>query len=287
MKDLIPAVSVIVLTYNHKDYIKQCLENILNQKTSYFFEILIGDDASTDGTSKIVEEYAQCHPDIVRAFIRAENMGPTRNLYDLYERARGKYIASCEGDDFWTDVEKIQIQINYLESHPECMGVTHACKIVDEKGNPSPMQILPWICERSVFRLKDFKGLNLPGQPATLVHRNFFLDSTHDYSIIYRANPVVADRTIILILALQGEIHRLERRMSCYRRVEQNDSMNATNLLFLYNKNVNRMQYELTCSLERYALEEFGVRLHFFRLKAEQMVKFFLKLLLRFLRFWK
>lgn len=265
-------VSVIVLTCNHESYIAQALDSILMQETDFSYEILVGDDASSDGTSDIVRKYAQAYPHSIQAFIRERNLGATRNLYDLLERARGKYIASCEGDDFWSDSQKLQIQVDYLENMPEYSGCAHIVKVVDENGNPLGPEP-KWICQKERYTLKDFKGIYLPGQPASLVHKNFFLDKSHSYTIIYRAHPVIADRTIVLILALQGPIYRLGREMSCYRICQRGSPKGATAAIFHGGRYVNQMQLEFTKQLERYAKEEFGINVNFTWFKLEQFIK--------------
>ncbi len=265
-------VSVIVLTYDHAGFVGQALDSILCQKTSFAYEVLIGDDASTDGTGEIVRAYEQAYPQRVRAFVRTQNIGPTRNLYELFLAARGKYIANCEGDDYWCDDRKLQMQVDFLERHPDYSACTHACRIVDENGIELKGKHLNWVCTKKEYSLTDFRGCYLPGQPATLVHRNFFLDRTHDYSVIYQANSIVADRTIALILAAQGRIRRFPDVMSCYR-VREGGADNATARAFRDNLDVNRMQYEFTCALERYLQEEFGLRVRFPYFKYTQRIK--------------
>lgn len=281
MKDAEIVVSVIVLTYNHKKYIKQALDSILAQKTDYLYEILVGDDASSDGTSAIVQTYAQKYPRVVRVFIRESNLGATNNLYNLFQYAKGKYIANCEGDDFWCDSNKLQRQVDFLEAHPDYSACTHNCCIVNENGVIIENQILPWVCTKEEYTIKDFKGIYLPGQPATLVHHNFFLNKKHDYSIIREASPVIGDRTVVLILSAMGKIRRFPETMSCYR--VSSGTENATSFMFRNNPNVNQMQYELTCKLEQYAHDEFGICLHFTRFKIEQLIKKWIKMLLKYL----
>lgn len=274
-------VSVIVLTYNHKDFIRQALDSILMQVADFPYEILIGDDASSDGTSEIVREYAERYPHCIRAFIREKNLGATKNLYDLYLRARGKYIANCEGDDYWCDVNKLQIQTVYLEENPELIACTHDCWLVDEEGQPKAHQRLPWVSSKAVYTLDDFKGLYLSGHPSTLVHRNFFLDKAHDYSIIYKAHPYIADRTVNIILAAQGKIVHIPKKMSCYRQYSSACACNATTLLFEKNPQVNRMQYDYVCALEEYLKSEFGIRISFRRFKLEHLLKWRIKNLIQ------
>lgn len=122
-----PLVSVCVQTYQHVDYIRECLEGILKQNTSFSFEILLGEDESSDGTREICKEYANKYPEKIRLFLhhRINNIkvnglptGRFNFLTNIYS-SRGKYIALCEGDDYWTDPLKLQKQVDFLEENPE------------------------------------------------------------------------------------------------------------------------------------------------------------------------
>lgn len=127
-----PKVSVILLTYNHEDYIAQSIESILNQETDYDFEILIGEDDSTDDTRKICLEYAKKYPTKIRLFLHhkenkiAANGVPNGkfNLLYLIEMCRGGFIAICEGDDYWHHPQKLQIQTDFMENYPEFTTIT-------------------------------------------------------------------------------------------------------------------------------------------------------------------
>lgn len=264
-----PMVSVIVLTRNHAWCIEQCLCGILSQRTTFLIEILVGDDASTDGTSEILMRYAAQEPERMSIFIRERNIGATRNAYELFCRARGKYLAHCEGDDFWTAGDKLQKQVDFLESHPEYIGCTHNFETVDRKGHPIPVK-LNWVSPKRHYTVRDFKGINLPGQAATWLHRNIFLNPVYDYSIYYRAHPMIGDRTLILLLCAQGDFYRLPEVMSCYRCV----SGSATGREFMNNRNVNLMQYQFTCQLEEYARSVLKMKnIRFTRFKLEQLLK--------------
>ncbi len=116
----IPLVSINMITYNHANFIAQAIEGVLQQKTNFPFELIIGEDCSTDGTREIVFEYQNKHPDIIRVITSDKNVGAKENSYRTRKACQGKYTAFCEGDDYWHHPEKLQKQVDYLESHPEC-----------------------------------------------------------------------------------------------------------------------------------------------------------------------
>ena len=121
-----PVVSVLCMAYNHEKYIRQCLDGFVMQKTEFPFEVLINDDASPDGTAKIIREYEEKYPDIIKPIYQNENQYSKRvNILDdiLFPRAKGKYIALCEGDDCWVDSHKLQRQYDIMEKYPNC----HLC----------------------------------------------------------------------------------------------------------------------------------------------------------------
>lgn len=139
-----PLVSICCITYNHAPYIKDCLEGMLQQQTTFPIEILIHDDASTDGTEEIIREYAQRHPHLIFPLYETENKfsqgyGDKMDIVFNYARAKGRYIAYCEGDDYWTDPLKLQRQVDFLESHADYSVCFHRCShLDDESGRMQP-----------------------------------------------------------------------------------------------------------------------------------------------------
>lgn len=130
-----PLLSVSLITYNQEKYIRQCLDGIMMQETSFPIEVLVHDDASTDGTQDIINEYAKRYPDLIKPLFQKENQYSKGVKIDMefnYQRALGKYIATCEGDDFWTDPHKLQRQVNILEKHPEYSICCHASNLLEE-----------------------------------------------------------------------------------------------------------------------------------------------------------
>lgn len=112
-------LSVGILTYNQVQYIRQCLDAVLMQDVAFDYEIVVGDDASTDGTQEILREYATRYPDKFVLLFGEKNEGISKNYQKVLSASKGKYIALCEGDDYWTDSCKLQVQVDFLESHPD------------------------------------------------------------------------------------------------------------------------------------------------------------------------
>ena len=132
-----PLVSIVCITYNHEQYIKQCLDGFFMQKTNFEYEVLIHDDASTDKTADIIRSYEKKYPSIIKPIYQLENQYSKGvklgNL--LYSLASGKYIAVCEGDDYWTDPLKLQKQVEFLEENPEYVLTCHRYNKLDFENN--------------------------------------------------------------------------------------------------------------------------------------------------------
>lgn len=243
-------VSVIMLTYNHEKYIRQALDSVLTQQTPFQYEVLIGDDASNDGTAQIIQEYVQNVPNQLRAVLRKDNLGATKNLSDLLTLAQGKYLAYLEGDDYWCDTTKLQRQVDFLEQHGAYVGCTHHCRLVDENGELCTRQRLPWIFQKSDYTIQDFKGLVLPGHFSTLMHRNIFRTDVNTWRPVIECDPLIGDRSLALLLASKGPIKKLPETMSCYR---QQHGENATAALYTNNEDCIRNDYLYTKRLEQCA----------------------------------
>ena len=136
-----PVVSVGMITYNHEPYIAQAIEGVLTQETDFPIELVIGEDCSTDRTAEIVGEYQKKHPEIIRIITSDKNVGIKKNGWRTKEACRGKYIAYCEGDDFWHDPRKLQMQVDVMESDPECVlcfSRVRTYDVVEEQFRQSP-----------------------------------------------------------------------------------------------------------------------------------------------------
>lgn len=129
-----PMVSVWMITYNHEKYIAEAIEGVLKQQTQFEFDLIIGEDGSTDGTARIIKEYANKYPNQIKARFNKPNIGMMPNMIKTLQECNGKYIALCEGDDYWTDPLKLQKQVEFLEKNPDYVVCYHDAKIVDQFG---------------------------------------------------------------------------------------------------------------------------------------------------------
>jgi glycosyltransferase involved in cell wall biosynthesis len=154
-----PLVSVHLLTYNHAKFIAQSIESVVNQKTTFPFEIIIGDDCSTDGTSQIVDDYAAQYPALIKVVRGKKNGGPQPNSIRILENCQGKYMAALEGDDYWIDPLKLQKQADFMENNPE-FAICFTNTKVEFFDNDQEPYLLNTNLEKDVFELKDLIAEN-------------------------------------------------------------------------------------------------------------------------------
>ena len=214
-----PLVSIICLTYNQVKYIKQCLDSFLMQKTNFKFEILIHDDASTDGTKEIIEEYVKNYPDIIKTYYENENQYSKGNIIkiikNLYSNANSKYVAQCEGDDFWTDTHKLQKQVDFMEKHPDYSICFHKVKMIFENVNKSP-KIVP--AKTGKYLLSYKKMIQQGFMPSNSIMFRF--DTLKDVILNYPENIYPADWFTNIMVAKHGKIGFINEVMAVYRRNE-------------------------------------------------------------------
>ncbi len=146
-------VSVIVITYNHERYLRQALDSVLAQQTSFDFEVIVSEDCSTDATREIVLDYARRYPERIRTIFSESNVHSPYVVERAIVAARGEYVAFLDGDDYWTSVHKLQKQAEFMDANPGCVLSWHQVRYVDEHGNCLPQQ--PVQLPRSIYTLHD------------------------------------------------------------------------------------------------------------------------------------
>ncbi len=163
-------VSVCMITYNHEKFISEAIEGVLMQKTTFPIELIIGEDCSTDTTRSICIDYQKNYPEIIKLQLPETNKGMMRNFIENMQAATGKYIALCEGDDYWTDPYKLQKQVDFLDANEEYSFCFHDNIILNQKTGEKRIRI----GERLIDRTVDLKSIILEKNmaTATLVFRN-------------------------------------------------------------------------------------------------------------------
>lgn len=237
-----------MLTYNHEKYIRQAIDSILMQQVNFDYEIIIGDDASIDKTPEIINEYQKKYPDKIKAILRKENLGPTRNGYGIKMMAKGKYIAVLEGDDFWIDKNKLQKQVDFLEKNQEYIGCANKYLKVTEEGSPLKVRYASNVHYNKKFTMDDFlrNRANKLFQSASLFYRNIYINSKQDFTIFYRAHHMIGDGTLLSILLDQGDFFVFKEQMSAYRTKRTPNADNAVSIM-------SRNPMDYTKSVLKYA----------------------------------
>lgn len=204
-------VSINCITYNHEKYIAEAIESFLMQETNFEFEIVIGEDCSTDNTRNIVQTYAKKYPEKIVLVTSEKNVGMQENERRIYLKSRGKYIADCEGDDYWTDPHKLQKQIDYMESHPTCTLCFHNANRVDIKGRLKGTMISEKI-DNSIY---DAGEIAVVGFIPTA--SRVYLKYTLENPPIWYATSIVGDFPSQVIITSQGYAYYMKEIMSVYR----------------------------------------------------------------------
>ena len=210
-----PLVSICCITYNHEPYIRDCLEGFVMQRTNFPFEVLIHDDASTDRTADIIREYEAKYPDIIKPIYQTENQySRGKSIWGEFQFpfARGKYIALCEGDDFWTDPRKLQIQYDYMEAHPECSLCFHRVNVLFDNSSQD-VPLFKQIEERDY----SFEDAKIP--TCSVFFRNME-ERSHLGQLLSGTNIKLAFGDVFVwgIMSQYGTLHALSRSMATYRK---------------------------------------------------------------------
>ncbi|MDR1505338.1 MAG: glycosyltransferase [Prevotella sp.] len=207
-------LTVCCVAYNQETYIRDALESFVMQKTDFPFYVLIGDDASCDSTPNIICEYAEKYPAIVKPILRDENIGATRNSLDLYSRVDTKYVALCDGDDYWTDPNKLQIQVDFLEKHKNFTICFHPvlAKWQDRTHEDEILPPLKRIKNRNVFGFRDLLKGNVIYSSSVV-----FRWQLAGRSEIFPEDIVPGDWFLQLLHAWRGKVGFINKLMSVYR----------------------------------------------------------------------
>lgn len=206
-----PKLSVFMITYNHERFIREAIDSALMQQTDFPFEIVIGEDCSTDATRALVQDYAQRYPDRIRLLLHPHNVGSMRNFAQTYAACRGEYVAWLEGDDYWTAPRKLQQQVDFLDEHPDYALCFHQVVAVDDAAPDRPPQLIT-------------NDLPLVVPFEQLLRSNFI----QSCSVVYRRAQVptipawvldlpMGDWPLHVLHAQHGKIGQIKQIMAVYR----------------------------------------------------------------------
>lgn len=232
-------LSIIILTYNHEHYITHALESVLEQKTNFRYEIIIGDDCSSDDTIRILKRYKQKFPSIINIVLHDFNVGTTKNYCDCVKQSSGNFVTCFGGDDYWICDSKIEFQMKWLRENPSYLGVGHGILIKTDDGklqgqSPGKKMLGKDV---SINDFKKDKNYPLP----SVIYRNLKYNELFDfYMDIITFDRFVDDLPISLILLLTGKIYIIDNFYSVYRLV------NSSHKLIAHNYNSIRTTYQKT-----------------------------------------
>ena len=207
-----PLVSVRVITYNHEKYIAQCLEGILMQRANFPFEVIVGEDCSTDHTREIVLAYGQKYSETIRLITSENNVGGVQNVLRVQQACRGNYHAYCDGDDYWIDPLKLQKQVDFMEAHPEYSMCFHDAFVVRYDKSALPDYCCPSALPERLT-IGDLIRLNLAIPTASVLARSAVLASLPEW----RTNIRYSDLLVRLWCAQHGDLGYLREAMSVHR----------------------------------------------------------------------
>ena len=203
-------VDIPMCVYNHERYIAKAIEGVLSQKTTFKYRLIIGEDYSTDNSREIVKKYFDTNRDKMKIFFNEKNIGAHKNTKMLFSNCRAKYIALCDGDDYWTDPYKLQKQVDFLESNPDFSICFHKAKVIYDEG------IQPFYPDinkdtKEVTGMEDILKGNYMHTP-TVVFRNNDLTLPEWFETAYPG-----DWVLHVINATYGKIKFIKEEMSVYR----------------------------------------------------------------------
>jgi glycosyltransferase involved in cell wall biosynthesis len=208
-----PLVSVAMLAYMHEPFLRQAIEGVLAQETDFPIELVLGEDNSGDRTREIALEYQSKHPDIIRVILSETNVGMHENCRRTFAACRGSYIALCEGDDFWTDPQKLQHQCSHMEDHPGCVLCFHPVKLL-KADSKEPLDEWSPNEERSEWQIEDILASNFIPSPS-VCFRNTSNGVFPDW--IFDPELPMVDWPLFVWLMQKGTAHWQAESMATYR----------------------------------------------------------------------
>lgn len=270
MQELDIAVSIVCLTFNHEKYVRQALDSFISQKTDFRFEVIVHDDASSDGTATIIREYAERYPDVIKTVLQTENQyskGVPIHAAFTANHVQGKYVALCEGDDFWTDPYKLQKQYDILQAHSECSMCTHIVQEVYEDGSAAPKRHPADELPEGKIDIPGFLKIQTryPFQTSSYFMRKELWVDLALNPPMFRQVTTIGDEPMLLYMVAHGDIYYLPCSMSCYRIFSSSSWSKRTKNDRRRMVDQTRRAYEMMAHYDEYTDHQYDCNLGMFR----------------------
>jgi glycosyltransferase involved in cell wall biosynthesis len=231
-----PKVSVHMITYNHERFIKQALASVLMQKVNFEYEVVIGEDCSTDRTREIVLKFRKEHPSKIRLLLSQRNLGANLNFIRTLEACRGQYVALLEGDDYWTSAHKLQKQVDFLDAHPDFSSCFHTVQVIFE-GEKMKTRLRPAKARKDVFTLEDILASNVM-ETCSFMFRN---DLTRELPDWFRHIKLL-DWPLHILNAQRGKIGFINEVMAAYR-MHASGTWSKENIVDRIRESIRMLEY--------------------------------------------
>ncbi len=258
-------LSVIIISYNQEKYISETIESVLNQKTNFQYEIILADDCSKDNTFKIMETYAKKYPKIIKLLKREKNLGTTQNELDASLQSRGEYITKLDGDDYWIDENKIQKQIDFLDAHPEYIGITHLQEIRNLKNEL--LGYFPAGFKEGEITIEEYCSNKKRYAYTATIYRNFYKkpECVEDMKYLMSLDRLIEDAQTSVYILTQGKLKTITDPMMVYRMRNEEGESN-------FNSNHKMNQIQMSYINIYLKMEEFFQHKYNFYKKYEKSI---------------
>jgi glycosyltransferase involved in cell wall biosynthesis len=252
-----PLVSVLMITYNQANYIAAAIEGVLNQEVPFQYELVIGEDCSTDGTREIVSTYQKNHPEIIRVITSDRNVGMVRNFFRTSRACTGAFLAFCEGDDYWHRRDKLQLQVQYLESHADCGLV---CSDYDLRDVSKGTVVRNFLTYKKWEIAETFKPSDLVSSTATvqiltvtvMLRRNLFEKVVSADPYLYESGSLLAyDVQLWAEMAAVSKVGYITESLATYNVSENSISRP---------KDIGNLRFSISmCEMGLYLCKKYGM----------------------------
>ena len=261
-----PKVSVSMLTYNHEKFIAQAIESVLMQKTNFDYELIIGEDCSTDSTRAIVMDYQRRYPDKIRALLPEKNSGMFQNSLATQRACVGQYTASLEGDDYWTSPNKLQKQVDFLELHHDCSLCFHGVEVRYDNGSPGHPYHRKQLVQTK-YSLEDFLRGQIYIPTCSVMIRNSVFSGFPDW---YYSGLSFGDKPLILLCAERGSLGFIDESLAVYRI----HSGGVWSLGIGFQAPIEVQKKRFTANIQYYELADVHLAYKYHHIIREQIARF-------------